>query len=555
MSSLGYQIIYDMVNSREDSYCERVIYPNPKSVETNSSLKDFDIVSFTIQYEQDYFNMLKLLKLNGIPLKREERENKANENKTNNSNDKNKTIKRNKTTKRNKTNDSEYPLIIAGGPCVTSNPLPISDFIDIFILGEAEEVLNNFLDRYNSLENPYDLDAYLDIKGVYIYDKKSEIAIVKDMDNAWHITNPIVVKTNDEEYLPSLGNSILLNVSRGCIRGCRFCMSGYMYRPMRETSLKKLMSVAKEARNNTGINKVSLIGPSVSDYSQIETLTKKLLKEGFKVSTPSIRIESLTKEILINLKESGAKSITLAPESIYSLRKSLNKDISDKKIFEVIENALNLDFNIKFYFLIGIMNETKEDIEELSEYIKYLNNMKNEINPKSKFKFSINPLIPKAHTPFQWTSYNLNDIKSKYKILQKNLKLSNKNNKTNKTQNKNNKKNKISNKTYKISNKITKTDKINDKINIKFDSPRFGLIQYVLSTKGREIGELIEKSIPTVLNNDTLENINKLNLDFNLWKKYLTEHNINENLPWKNINVSVTDRYLKRELKNMENSD
>lgn len=510
MSSLGYQIIYGMINDREDSWCERVIYPNTRSIESNSPLKDFDIISFSLQYEQDYFNCLEILKKGGIPLKRKDRNN-------------------------------NYPLIIAGGPCASSNPLPISDFIDIFIIGEAEAILNKFLDKFleikksdkdkkayrdlkgnnnnkhqkedksseinnknkNNVEGKINrLNLFLNINGIYIpeYDNHVEKAIISNMDEAYHITNPIITKTKNKEYLPVFGNSILLNVSRGCTRGCRFCMAGYMYRPLRETSLEKLIWTVEEARKNTGIGKVSLIGAAVSDYSKIDELVYELRKRKFQISTPSLRIESITNKTLANLKLSGAKTITIAPESVYNIRKSLNKDISDEKIVEVVKNALALEFNLKLYFLIGTPKETKEDIEDLAIYIKYLNSLNQKIVKNSpsdynrSIKFSINPLIPKPHTPLQWEGYDIKDIKSKINYLKTHLK----------------------------------------EVDIKFDSPKMGLVQYVLSCKGSEIGKLLEKST-------------EKKIAMKEWKEYSNSYNLDDELPWKNIDIGLNPNFLKKE--------
>ncbi|MDR2966814.1 MAG: radical SAM protein [Methanobacteriaceae archaeon] len=507
MSSLGYQIIYGMVNDREDSWCERVIYPNTRSIESNSPLKDFDIISFSLQYEQDYFNCLKMLDEGEIPLKRKYR-------------------------------DKSYPLIIAGGPCASSNPLPISDFIDIFIIGEAEAILNKFLDKFLEIKkknqfkkekkylkiNNYNktqkkdkylktnnknlyniekinyLNSFLDIKGIYIseYDNHVEKAIVSNMDEAYHITKPIITKTKNKKYLPVFGNSILLNVSRGCTRGCRFCMAGYMYRPLRETSLNKLIWVAEEARKSTGIEKVSLIGAAVSDYSKIDEIINELLNRKFQISTPSLRIESITPKSLANLKESGTKTITIAPESTYNIRKSLNKDISDEKIVEVVKNAFEFGFNIKLYFLIGL-NDVKEDVQDLAIYIKYLNSLNQKIakspsNYNRSIKFSINPLIPKPHTPLQWEGYDTKDIKFKINYLKSQLK----------------------------------------EVAIKFDSPKMGLIQYVLSCKGSEIGKLLEES-------------RKKKIAMKEWKKYGSSYSLEDELPWKNIDLGLNPNFLKKE--------
>ena len=335
MSSLGYNILYNALNEREDTWCERIIFPNTKSIESNTPSKYFDILSFSIQFEEDYFNVLKMLNDAEIPLKRKDR-------------------------------SESDPLIIAGGPCATANPMPLSDYIDMFVIGEGEHILNNIIDTYQNMSNK-NLKEFLNLPGVYIpeYDNKTKIEIIDDMDDAYHITHPVISKSDDDSNPHVFNNSIMLNVSRGCTRGCRFCMSGYLYRPMRQTDWKKLIEIANETRDNTGLNKITLIGAAVSDYGNLEELITGLESEGFQISTPSLRIESITKETLETLKKSGLKTITLAPESIPRLRKVINKEILEEKIFTVIKNAVELDFKIKLYFLIGIPGESADDIHDL----------------------------------------------------------------------------------------------------------------------------------------------------------------------------------------------
>lgn len=466
MSSLGYNILYNQINEREDCWCERIIFPNPKSIESNTPSKYFDIISFTIQFEEDYFNVLNMLKNAEIPLKREDR------------------------------NESD-PLIIAGGPCATANPMPISDYIDLFVIGEGETVIDNILDTYQN--HGKNLEKYLEIESIYIpkYNNNTKINIIQNMDDAYHITEPIVSKSDDENYQTIFNNSIMLNVSRGCTRGCRFCMSGYLYRPMRETEYKKLIDIAIKNRENTDINKITLIGAAVSDYHNLENLISGLEKEGFQISTPSLRIESITKETLASLKKSGLKTITLAPESTEELRKVINKEILEEKIFTVIKNAVELDFKIKLYFLIGIPGETMDDIKELCQYMKNIAEMHNSIK---NVKFSVNPLIPKPHTPLQWEPYDFKDIKKKTRYINKEMR----------------------------------------KYNIKCGSPKKGLIQYILSCGNRGIGAIIEKSLTK---QPTLKE----------WRELLPEYDIDDSLPWDNIDVGVNKRFLKIENKRLRN--
>ena len=542
MSSLGYQIIYNYINEREDTYSERIIYPSTRSLETNSPLSDFDIVSFSLQYEQDYFHVLEMLREADIPLRREDR-------------------------------TSDDPLIIAGGPCASANPLPLSDFIDIFVVGEAEAVMYDFLDLYSSLklskkskksknnkinenedgiDDKMDLAPFLDIEGLYIseFNNETNIVLSEDMESIYHLTCPIVTETDDKDFIPAFSNSILLNVSRACTRGCRFCMSSYMYRPLRETNLNDLFSIAEEARENTGLNKISLIGAAVSDYSRINDFTEGLKERGFQVSTPSMRIESITRETLTALKSSGLKTLTIAPESIYSLRRRINKDIKDEEVLRVISDAVELGFNIKLYFLIGLPYESEDDIKELASMMKQIDSMKYDIDsnssssiklnansiksmstsssendsvssgskskkskkkdkgiksrkkPKVSISFSVNPVIPKPHTPLQWETYDMKEIKSKIKYLKKTLK----------------------------------------GLDIKFDSAKMGLIQYVLSCGDKDIGNLIERSLNE-------------KISIREWAQNAPSYDLEDELPWDSINVSVSKEFLKSEYEKIKTGE
>ena len=464
MSSLGYNLLYNYINERADTWCERITYPNTHSIESSTPLKNFDIISFSLQFEEDYFNVLEMLKQAEIPLKREER-------------------------------SKNYPLIIAGGPCATANPMPMSDYIDVFIIGEGEVIINRFLDKYLEDKN---LENFLDVEGIYIpeFNNNAKIAIVKDMNDAYHITQPIISRSDNDEYKTVFSESIMLNVSRGCTRGCRFCMSSYLYRPMRETDIDKLVNTAIESRENTGLNKITLIGAAVSDYDGIEELIRRLEEKGFQISTPSLRIESITYESLKLLKESGLRTITLAPESIDVLRKRINKNIPDEKIFSVIEDAVKLDFNIKLYFLIGLPFETMDDIKELCEYIEKIAGMH---TSRHKIKFSINPVVPKPHTPMQWMSYNFKDIKKKSKYIQKNLR----------------------------------------KYDIKIESPKKALVQYILSCGNSDVSAIIERSLTKKSN-------------IHEWMEYLPEYGIDDELPWDKIDVGVKKEFLKIEYKRMK---
>lgn len=468
MSSLGFHILYDFINSREDVYCERVVYPYSRSIETGTILKDFDVVSFSLQYEQDYFNVLEMLKNSAIPLQKEKR-------------------------------TSKHPLIIAGGPCASSNPLPMSKFIDIFVIGEAEVVMDDLIDHCIDLKNPRDnLDSFLEIDGIYLPDHPVKLVTVKDLKDACHPIRQVFPETDEKKYIPAFGNAFLLEVSRGCTRGCRFCMAGCIYRPRREMPIKELFKIAEKGYHATGLKKIALIGAAVSDHSQIEELCIGLYERDFQVTTPSLRIDSISDSLLEVLKSSGLKTITIAPESILKIRKTANKTIKDEEIENAIKNAFIHDLNVKLYFILGLPTESENDIKELAVYIKHLNGLGNKIN---QVRISVNPFVPKPHTPFQWESFKIEEIKSKIKFLKSELKLR----------------------------------------SFKIENPKNSLIQYVLSMGGSDLGDIIERSV-----------FEKVSIKE--WQSHAPNWNLNNELPWKNINVGISDEFLRKEYEKAMNN-
>ncbi len=469
MSSLGFHIIYDFLNSREDVYCERVVYPHSKSLETGTYIKDFDIVSFSLQYEQDYFNVLNMLKNGGIPLRKENR-------------------------------NSNHPLVIAGGPCASSNPLPMSRFIDLFVVGEAELVLDDLVDMCMDLEDPRkDLEAFLEIDGVYLPDHPVKMVTVPDLKDACHPIRQVFPETQDKEFIPAFGHAFLLEVSRGCTRGCRFCMAGCIYRPRREMSLKDLFKIAERGMHATGLKKIALIGAAVSDHSKMEELCQGLHEMGFQVTTPSLRIESVTDNLLEILKQSGLKTITIAPESIWKVRKAANKSITDEMIESTIKTAFKHHLNVKLYFMLGLPTEDKRDLECLADYMKDLISMGER---KNQVRLSINPFIPKPHTPFQWEGFDIEEMKSKIAYINSIIKLR----------------------------------------SFKIENPKTALIQYVLSTGGVDLGDVLENSLNE-------------KVSIKDWKKLAHKYDIEEELPWKNIDVGVDEEFLKKEYKKALNGE
>lgn len=461
MSSLGFHIIYGFLNSREDVYCERVVYPYFQSLESGTPLKDFDVVGFSLQYEQDYFHVMDMLSKGGIPLRKKQR-------------------------------TLDDPLVIAGGPCASSNPLPMSDFIDLFLVGEAEMMLDEVIDTCIEMDNPRnDINVFKDIDGVYIPDNPVKIAVVENMKDACHPVNQVIPETDNKELIPAFGRAFLLEVSRGCARGCRFCMAGCMYRPRREMPLKKLLELAEKCRKATGLDRVALIGAAVSDHSRIEELCQRLYERDFQLTTPSLRIESVSDELLTILSKSGLKTITIAPESTWRVRKVANKPITDEDILNILQRALKHDFNVKLYFMVGLPTETQEDLEDL---LKLINRFEEIIKRKNTLRISVNPFIPKPHTPFQWHDFDFDAINEKIKYLRSNIKLK----------------------------------------NFKTDNPKKALIQYVLSQGDAGLGEVILKSY-------------KNRVKLTQWKQWMPHWDLESILPWKNVDVGVKSEFLKEE--------
>jgi len=461
MSSLGFHIIYDFLNNREDTYCERVVYPHARSLETGTPLKHFDMVGFSLQYEEDYLHVLEMLQKGGLAIRKEDRK-------------------------------PDDPLVIAGGPCATSNPLPMTLFVDLFLVGDGEAILPHFLEVFKELRNPREeLEKFLEVKGVYLPDNPVEINLIPDMEQAWKPVHQVIPETREKSLTPAFGRSFLLEVSRGCTRGCRFCMAGCLYRPRREVPLEELLETAEASRESTGLNKVALIGAAVSDHSRIEDLCQSLLERGFQITLPSLRVEAVTDQLLEILKSSGLKTVTLAPESTWNLRKVINKSLTDEDIFQAVKKTFQEEMNVKLYFLVGLPTETGKDLEEVITLIKSL---QKEAPRKSSLRVSVNPFIPKPHTPFQWHHFNYKEIKSKVNILNQEFRSR-----------------------Y-----------------FKAESPRSSLIQYVLSVGGADMGDVLEISLQ-----------HKLSLPE--WQKLAPHWELTSELPWRNIQVGVDDEFLKDE--------
>ena len=440
MSNLGYQQVYHLLNQREDTLCERVFLPDREdmdeyqrtgtpifSLESQRLLREFDIIAFSIPFENDYLNALKILKMGGIPLLAKDR-------------------------------GENYPLVISGGVTSFLNPEPMADFIDLFLIGEGEEVVNEFIDRFikNSNGDKKELLSRLSkVEGAYVpsfyqvtYKENGEIDSflpkekaprkvkrrwIRDIDSAPTISR---IFTPETEF----SGMHLVEISRGCGRGCRFCTAGFIYLPPRIRNPKKILDELEIQESGVGsrggvtppllkAEKVGLVSAAVSDYPFINSLCAPLIAKGKKVSVSSLRMDSTTDELVDALKESGHKTMTFAPEAgTERLRNVINKGISEDDILKSVEMAISRGIlNAKLYFLIGVPTETDEDIEGI---VKLAKRIKKEVLGLTKeagrigtITLSINPFIPKPWTPFQWSP--MEDVKSlsnKLKYIRESLK-------------------------------------------------------------------------------------------------------------------------------------
>ena len=418
MSHLGIQILYDMFNRREDVYCERVYSPWPDlhkimkeqqiplfALESQQPVKDFDFLGITIQYEMCYTNILQILDLAQIPLHADDR-------------------------------GEDMPIVIGGGPC-TYNPEPIAEFFDLFYIGEGEISYDALFELYKQckregMKRVDFLRKAAQIPGIYVpsmyevtygsdgclssftpkYEDipaKVEKQLVLDMDAAPYPSKPLV------PFIKATQDRVVLELQRGCIRGCRFCQAGMIYRPTREKDVEQLKKYAYDMLKSTGHEEISLSSLSSSDYSQLEELVNFLIDnfhgKGVNISLPSLRIDAFSLDVMGKVQDIRKSSLTFAPEAgSQRMRDVINKGLTKEVILEGAGQAFEGGWQkVKLYFMLGLPTETVEDMQAIAELandiaVRYYEIPKEKRNGKCQITISTSFFVPKPFTPLQWAT-------------------------------------------------------------------------------------------------------------------------------------------------------
>ncbi len=433
MSHLGMKILYHLLNERSDCYCERVFAPWTDmeqkmrenniplyALETKDPIKAFDFVGFTLQYEMSYTNILNMLDLAGIPLASAARTNGD-------------------------------PFVCAGGPCAY-NPEPLADVVDFFMMGEGEEIINEVMDAYSKWKGTGKtrqafLEEIVKIQGIYVpvfydvtynedgtikaftplkenYPAKIRKRIINDLDKSYFPEKIIV------PYTDIVHDRIMLEVFRGCIRGCRFCQAGFVYRPVREKSPERLIELAKKLEESSGYEEISLTSLSTSDYTSLEDLTSGLLEEmeerKVNLSLPSLRIDSFSLDLMEKAQKVRKSGLTFAPEAgTQRLRDVINKGVTEEDLLHAVSLAFNGGWSgVKLYFMLGLPTETLEDVEGIADLAHKVVEVYRGVPKEKKAKglnvtVSTATFVPKAFTPFQWEAQDDRENVNKKQMLLK----------------------------------------------------------------------------------------------------------------------------------------
>lgn len=438
MSNLALRILYGLINSYEEFLCERAFAPWPDmeeklkeegiplyALESFHPLKEFDVVAFTLQYELSYTNILNILKLSEIPVRSADRKSQRN------------------------TGYAEIPFVIAGGPCAY-NPEPIAPFVDFFLLGEGEEQFPAILKiiqqgKADKKSRDEILAEIAGLQGVYVpeyyefsYQPDGTIQELKAKEGVPKVIRKSVIQDFDQAYFPekvivpyteAVHDRVMLEVMRGCTRGCRFCQAGMIYRPLRERSPGKLLEQAEKAVEATGYEEISLVSLSTSDYTCVnrvlEELMDKMQEKGVSVSLPSLRLDSFDVHIAEQVQKVRKSGLTFAPEAgTQRLRDVINKGVTEEDLLRTTEAAFRAGWSsIKLYYMIGLPTETYEDLDGIVDQAKKVLEAARKAGQRgARVTVSASSFVPKPHTPFQWVGQDARDtLKEKQEYLRKRM--------------------------------------------------------------------------------------------------------------------------------------
>ncbi len=521
MSNLGFQTLYQVLNANDDVVCERAFLPEPEdlqeyrdtqsplfSLESQKPLANFDILAFSISFENDFLNVLNLLELAHLPLE-------------------------------NRLRDEKYPLVMAGGVAVFLNPEPISDFFDLFILGEAEEVVGEFLEVCRNARSDTrgkGKDDFLrnlgKVEGVYVpkfyrvaYAENGTIETMSpepgfplQVKRRWvsqldRFPTQSTLFTPDTEFK----EMALVEVNRGCPRGCRFCAACFVYHPFRSRSLPFLESISRGALLKE--HRIGLVGTAVSDHPQLLPLCRSILSQQGGVSLSSLRVDAVTPSLIQCLREGENRTVAIAPEAgSERLRKGLRKGYSEEEILRSIDTLAENDLTqIKCYFLIGLPSENDEEVKEiliLAKKIRHqiLSTLKDQ-KKRWRLVLSVNPFIPKPATPFQWVPLEeVGELKRKLKVIERGV-------------------------------------RGERGMEVIYDLPKWAYVQALLSRGDRRVGKILMAAHRNHGNWSRALRETDVNPDFYVYRK----RDLDEIFPWDFIDHGIPKEQLKKEyLKAME---